>query len=193
METRVRVSVKGNELSVEGADVFVKEMYLDFMARMELALDPQASIAPDLEEKASAPANKKVPPSSKTKALKAPSGGKSKEPTYKPKQIHGLNLTGLSSYYEKFSPKNNSEKILIFGKFFEENLGQDKFKADEIYSCFRLLKLEIPKAFWQAFIDTRSKHQYINFSGHEEIWIADMGENFFNHKLAKAGHQEAHA
>lgn len=192
MTTKLRIDVSQGLIDIEGDPELVREIYADFkthlLSGIKLAqpAPPGPPGAADADEKTSP-----VPKSRAKRRLAAKrkiNGDESGSGVVadSPKLDKNLDTSGLENFYNKFSPNNNAEKILLFLKFIIENLQIEKPNTDQIYTCFKAAGERIPKAFAQAFYDASSKKfGYINFNSSTDIEITIVGENYFNHTMKR--------
>lgn len=187
MTTKLHINASQGIIDVEGDVDFVEKVYSDFKEKIEAMLsNPPNDGGDPLRDNATSEAESQ--PKSKTaKKKRSPKraatdngGDKSAAPAYKPALDKSVSLQGLKPFYDKYSPKNNSERILLFCKFLK-NTDQEPCSADQIYTCY--LKTDpkkLPKAYQQALIDTRGKDKgYIEYNTFDAISLSHIGEHHF--------------
>jgi len=104
---------------------------------------------------------------------------------YSPALEKNLKVPGLKEFYDQFSPKSHSEKVLIFAHFLNEN-GYNPCTANQIFTCYKLVGIERPKAFRQAIIDAHgSKFGYIDYKSVDDISVTTIGEEHLSFKMTK--------
>jgi len=195
MTTKLHINISQGVIDVEGDPDLVREIYSDFkdqvLSGTRLAASPQEP-APDaassrggggIVDSAARPKAKKRS-SSKSKT-NGDDGGVGAVVADSPKLDKNLNTAGLGPFYGQFSPKNNSEKILIFLKFLTDEVNVESPNTDQIYTCFKAAGEKVPKAFAQAFYDTSSKLGYIDFRSSTDIPVTIAGDNHFSHALKR--------
>lgn len=89
-------------------------------------------------------------------------------------------------FYERYEATNNPEKILVFLKFLNDELGIDNPNTDQVYTCFEKVNARVPKAFSQAFRDTSGrKFGFIDYKSATDIKVTTVGNNHFKFDLKK--------
>ena len=189
MEAKLHINILEGTLIAEGKQEFVETIYQDFKSELSNRIEKPLNNSPvehhPTHSNDSMPQPKARP--LKRKKLKKPSSeqGGQKNPAYTPQLQKNLDLSGIQDFYKQYEPKNNAEKILIFAQFLKEK-GFDICTADQIYTCYSVIKERIPKVFLQAIRDTHGRsYGYIDHQGPEEIRLTTVGENHFNHDLKK--------
>lgn len=196
MTTKLHINASQGIIDVEGDIDFVEKVYSDFKDQIEAML----SAPPDGGSIQQSPPNNnnndkdqdKHKPVKKRRASKRASsdssGDKSSAPAYKPSLDKSVSLDGLSQFYSKFNPKNNSERILLFCKFLKDS-NQEPCSADQIYTCY--LKTDpkkLPKAYQQALIDARGRDKgYIEYDSFDSITLSHIGEYHFVTNMESEG------
>lgn len=186
--TKLVINLKDGIIQAEGDETFVRDVYNDFkeVVSKRAVISPNLAPTPaaieqitDANEQAeSARAPGRSPqPRVRRQGVGTPKGG---DASFKPKFDNDLDLTGIDEYYAKYSPTNNSEKILVFAGFMRDQLGKVTFTAHEIYTCYFTAKEKIPSAFVQAFRDCQSRTHFIKFTTMMDIEIAIPGANWLN-------------
>jgi hypothetical protein len=122
----------------------------------------------------------------------ASDGEKPRTVLAKPNFNSKLDTTGLADFYDEWKPENNSEKILVFDVFLRDRLKIAPCNADDIYTCFFVMKgkTKIPEAFQQAFITAKHRIHFIEFETTQSIEVTIPGDNWFAEqakKLKEAG------
>lgn len=182
MTTKLHINASQGIIDVEGDTEFVEKVYADFKAQIEAMLaNPPVSKNSDSSEEADTvelKGQKTKAPKKRAKRPSADTSGKSATQAYKPAMDKSVPLTGLSEFYSKYQPKNNSERILLFCKFLNEN-GFETFTANQIYTCYmKTDPKNLPKAYPQALIDARGKDRgYIDYESLEEISLSHLGDH----------------
>ncbi len=186
MTAKLQINMSEGLISVEGEEKFVQAIYDDFRDRIiemnrgrgsartnDIALPHTEAPVIVPEEKTSKPAK-----SAKSKGTSS---------SYKPQFNPDLNLGKLAEFYAQFTPKNHSEKILLFAIFLRDHLKKTPCTADDIYSCYFTLKskTEIPEAFMQAFITAWNRTKWVQLISKDDLKITTAGENHFS-EMTKA-------
>lgn len=198
MVAKLRIDLTQGILEVEGDEAFIREVHAEFKSYAvapRQAKSPGSPPPPDQSPRAAeaeqsesggAPAAKRPAPRRRRPTAE---GAPSRDEPYAPRVIRDFDPVGLREFFSQFAPENHGDRILIFAKFLQER-GQETCRADEIYTCYFILKERLPKRFWQSFIDARGKRSFIDYSSPEDIRITPLGENHFNHDLKRAGPPE---
>ena len=185
--TKLSINLKEGTIIVEGDEGFVRFIYQDFKESMSKQVVVQPPPIASIEQPASPMLVEHSAPAKPRKAKKTSLGATNKVSAtkYKPQVNSGLILTGLAEFYDAWKPENNFERILIFAIFLRDRLEITPCSADDIFTCFFLLKNKdpIPEAFTQAFRDAKSRTHYIEYQTLAEITITIMGENRYNEQL----------
>ena len=187
MNSKIHIDLSRGILDVEGAEKFVKEIYDDFKNEVATSAnfavgkesDASGALEGETEIRKSRGTKKKPTKSPKKKAKK----GVSKAHPYSPSVDNNLDINELPKFYAKFEPKNNRDRVVIFGKFLQQK-SFPVFSADQIYTCFLVVdKKNLPKAFTQLLIDTKGISKYIKYESYDSIEITPIGEHHFHTKL----------
>lgn len=191
MTAKLHIDISQGVLDIEGDAGLVREIYSDFkdlfLSHAPFAPPAPASAPPMPSDAPDGGSDTISKPKSKRRVSnkKKPNVDEVSNGVPAPKLDKNLDTSGLSAFYGQFSPKNNSERILIFLKFMTEILGIDSPNTDQVYTCFKASGEKIPKAFAQAFYDASGKHGYIDFRTSTDLPITISGDNHFNHVLKK--------
>ena len=181
MVSKLHINAAQGIIDVEGETEFVEKVYEDFKGQIEIMLNSapshqQFEDAGDdaVEEKV----EKKAKKASTKRTKKKTEASKQTVPAYKPKLDSSTPLTGLDTFYNGYKPKNNSERVLLFCKYLQNN-GLGSCTADQIYTCFvKCDSKNLPKAFPQSLIDARGKDRgYIEYDKLENISVSAIGEH----------------
>lgn len=151
MQTKLHINVPQGIVDIEGDPDLVREVYADFRDRL---LDKLINTSENPIKNGSSAEDKKSPHKRKRrplvkKAKQAAADDNAIDP-HNPKLDKDLDLSQLRNFYDRYEPKNNAEKILVFAKFLIDELKIDKPNTDQFYSCFEELKEKIPTAFAQG-------------------------------------------
>lgn len=196
MTTKLHINLTQGIIDIEGDPVLVREIYTDFkeqlIAQMRVGDErPSASADEDapqsLEEGKPQRAKAKRAKSSK-KRTPAPSGESNNNGVSAdaPKLDKSLDTAKLQAFYGQFEAKNNPEKILIFLKFMNDELGIEDPNTDQFYTCYEKVNERIPKVFAQAFRDASGrKFGFIDYNSPTDIKITTVGTNHFKFDLKR--------
>ena len=165
VNTKLVINLRDGIIEAEGAEEFVRSVYDDFKEQINKTVVLQRAPKPLLEAPTDVPEQSENELKKKTRKSRSTDGGKPKASDYKPAFNSKLDLRDLEQFYDRFEPENNFEKILIFAVFLRDNLNTVPCTADDIYSCYFVLKhkTKIPVAFVQAFRDAQHRTHYIEF------------------------------
>lgn len=185
MITKIHIDIKQGIVSAEGDSNFVREVYSDYKDKLleeisQSALSQEKQVPePSLKHASSATKKRRQRSHSKTPTNIESNGTDPK----KPKLDSNLDTSDLEEFYNQFGAvKNNSEAILIFAKYLIEKRKIEIPNTDQIYTCFREVKRQIPEVFSQAFRDTKSNRAgYIDYESLKKgITVTIKGDNHFD-------------
>jgi hypothetical protein len=189
LTAKLHINVSQGIIDIEGEADLVREIYRDFKEQLlsGVKLAPSAVQAQDpavgtVDETVGKQKSKRRATTKKKVGVE--DGGISVSIDY-PKLDKNLDTSKLAAFYSPFSPKNHSEKILIFLKFLLETLEIENPNTDQVYTCYKAVNEKIPQAFAQAFRDTSSKFGYIELKSATNITVPIAGDNHFTHTLKK--------
>jgi hypothetical protein len=194
MAAKLRIDLSQGILEVEGDEAFIREVHAEFKS---YAVGPRHGKTEEVRSQAEQPLGTPEPgedSDGKSSVAKRSSPRRrrsssesltSRDEPYTPRVVRDFDPSGLREFFVEFAPESHSDRILIFAKFLQER-GQETCRADEIYTCYFILKERLPKRWWQSFIDARGKRAFIDYSSPEDIRITPVGENHFNHDLKRA-------
>lgn len=189
MQSRLHIDLTNGIIDVEGDAELVKSVYDDFKDR--LSAQPTQEQAPiPAPVKGNGEADKPTKPkrrSAPRKKVASSEGNESSMNADAPTRDKNLDTSQLQIFYDQYAPSNAAEKILIFLKFLNEELGIESPNTNQVYTCFLDVKEKPPQAFAQAFRDTSSKKGFIDFNSAEAIAITTKGNNHFEFDLKKKG------
>lgn len=184
---KIHVNLQQGIIDIEGDETFVRDSFELVRSSMVALQKGAAIVQPTLsshqagsgavDETQTPPAAKKQP----TANAKNP-GAK-----YKPKIDPGTDLSQIEAFYNKYGPKNNREKMLVFAAYLRDVLKKSPCSADQLYTCFMGLKhmTKIPEAFDKNIRDAKVEglleYEHINV-----INITTVGENVLVKLSAKA-------
>lgn len=188
MTAKLHINISQGLIDIEGDPNFVREIYADFRdhllnGRVALAEDsPTSTAKPENQnsqrQKRRIPAKKKPPVAGEDTGIVVLADA--------PKLDKSLDTSALPAYFGMYEAKNNPEKILIFLKFMNDNLGIVNPNTDQFYTCFEKVNERIPKVFAQAFRDASGrKFGFIDYNSPTDIRITTVGTNHFKFDLKK--------
>jgi hypothetical protein len=188
--TKLHINILQGIIDVEGEPELVRAIYDDFKgqllagAAVRLPLREEVDEAGTTEEIGKLRAKGKRRPSTKKRATGDDAGpGVSAD---SPKLDKNLDTSGLVAFYERYDASNNPQKILVFLKFMNDELGIDNPNTDQFYTCFEKVNARVPKVFSQAFRDASGRNfGFIDYNSATDIKITTVGSNYFKFDLKK--------
>lgn len=195
MTAKLRVDLSQGVLEVEGDESFVRAVFENFQAQMQLVRHASPRREPAMIEQVV----EEIPTVDATPTKPAKKSVRSRSPERRTgdtnakgmknwnfKLDNSIQIDGLSDFIKPYAIKNHSERILLYGKYLE-TIGIYPFNANHVYTLYSVRKDKMPIAFVQAFIDARgSKYQYVGFENLDSIEFTIAGINHFNHHMEQA-------
>jgi hypothetical protein len=189
LTAKLHINISQGIIDIEGEADLVREIYADFRDQLLNGVKLAPSAVPEqppavasADETVGKQKSKRRAPTKKKVGVEDGGSGVSID---HPKLDKNLDTSKLAAFYAQFSPKNHSEKILIFLKFLVETLEIESPDTDQVYTCYKAVSEKIPQAFAQAFRDTSNKFGYIDLKSATNILIPIAGDNHFTHTLKK--------
>lgn len=185
---KLHINLSQGIIDAEGEEGFVWKVYEDFRDRLnwnvDLANTPEVDAGAS-EEEEEVPTYPIKQPSKKGRSKRSSpnKGTKTQSPglsSYKPRLVDNLDTNGIKDFIASYAMTNHANNIVGFVKFLESK-GRKPATFDEIYTCYRDAGLRIPEAFAQAFMDTRGKKSFIQFSGPTDVELTLRGSNHIEH------------
>lgn len=195
MSAKLHINISQGVIDIEGDPDLVREIYADF--KQHLLVDGAArtplraaAVEPEGDEDAAKPRAK-----SRRKPIIKKRGndgnGDDAGPTISPdspKLDKQLDLSSLPAFYDRYEITNNPQRILIFLKFMNDELGIENPNTDQFYTCFEKVNTRVPKVFSQTFRDASGRNYgYIDYNSATDIKITTVGSNYFKFDLKKKG------
>lgn len=192
MAAKLHINLSQGLIEVEGDEKFVSRVYEDFKDRISNGqvgrgntIDQQGD---DSVSNSKTGDNKEKP--KKVSRGKTVSAKRGAEAAYRPRIDNSLPIEKLEAFYSQFEDPNQSENILVFCMYVEEVTKSDVITADQIYTCYSVLKITFPKDMRQALRNAKAKEKgFIDFSTTDDIVVTLIGRNHFNSKLKRRGSQ----
>jgi hypothetical protein len=190
--TKLHINILQGIIDVEGDPELVRTIYNDFKEQILAG----ATVRPPLRDEV-------VDAGTADESGKPRAKGKRRPPAKKriasddagpsiiadsPKLDKNLDTSGLVAFYERYEASNNPQKILVFLKFMNDELGIDNPNTDQFYTCFEKVNARVPKVFSQAFRDASGRNfGFIDYNSATDIKITTVGSNYFKFDLKKKG------
>jgi hypothetical protein len=198
MPVKLHINIQQGAVDVEGDESFVQAVYEDLREQVrtqfgKLPERPETPVASSDQSGAAGPTgNARRRPARRTGKTGTPDGGKGRVADYKPSFNANLDLAKLPDFYSKLSMENHREKILAFTVFLRDEVGINPCSADDIYSCYFVLKskTKIPTAFIQAIRDAQNKAGFVQFVSIAEVRVTTAGENHYQAMLSRKGAEQ---
>lgn len=205
MTVKLRINLADGTFEAEGEDVFVREMHSEFQeyvgrffgerlarsAPVPVATEtsePQEVVgqddAPFQSSEEQAARGKRATPR-RRRVVSPVEGGPVRKGKYEPKVDPDLKLPGLIEAFGGYDLKGHKDFILFFSHYLEHDAGIQPFTADQIFTCYRMVKVKPPSAFLQALYDTRGVRHFIKFDKLDAISMTHLGDTHFEHDLKK--------
>ncbi len=175
MVTRLRIDLINKVLEVEGEESFVQRIYDEFRAGVSSDDMPHKVI-----KRTAKKAQKKTP---------VGTNNKRKPPKGSLKILGELSLMGgeqgpsLKDFFEKYKAKSHFDKIALCTYYLSQLEGVSAITPNHVYTCYRNLKLSLPKYFSQALTDTKNQKAFIEINADGVISLTNQGLNFVEHEL----------
>ncbi len=191
MQTKLHINLTQGIIDVEGDVELVKAVYEDFKDQLTghslSAPRPseQQPDAPAADTGSGAAPKPKKRVTTRRKAKTSQDAHSTIDPNA-PQLDKSLDTSQLAAYFDQYKVGNHPERVLIFLKFLNDELGIESPNTDQVYTCYEAVDERIPKAFSQAFRDASGrKFGYIDYNSPTEISITVVGSNFFKFDLKK--------
>ena len=187
MGSKIHINLQHGLLEVEGSEEFVERIYYNFTDSLP-QLSPKSEIdtAVDLPTSQNEKSVETKPKKRQTK--RSTTSSTSNKTSYKPKIDPELRIDKkkLEDFVGQFVLRGHAQNIVVFAKYLEQEHDIAPCTADQIYTCYKLLKLREPARYQQCFIDARGKNSFIEYTDLEHIEVSSIGENFFNYDVKRA-------
>jgi hypothetical protein len=182
---KLHINLVQGTLDVEGDVEFVREVYKDYRegliakptnAFVQAGEDDEIGTGNASTSSAGAPQKDSEGVRRKRKAPRQQKDGATAAPVFKPALVNDLATTDLKSYMADFDPKSNYDYIALFMSYLEgKNISPVTF--NHVYTCFRDAQVKAPVALRQAFIDTRNKKGFVEFTSPFDVSLTERGRN----------------
>lgn len=192
MNTKLAINLNEGTVEIEGDEEFARVIYQDLKENLRdwpLRQPAPTEIPAQDPTHPSGAEEKTTRQKKRVRRVTGAEGEKSRTSDYKPRINNALKLGELEEFYNVWQPSTHAEKILIFATFLRDNLKIAPCTADDIYTCYSMLKAKtnVPEAFLQAFRDAQNRSHFIEFRSLEDIQVTIIGDNHFNKKLREKG------
>ncbi|MDH7800482.1 MULTISPECIES: hypothetical protein [unclassified Rhizobium] len=182
--TKLHINLNQGLIDVEGDEAFVREVFESFKS---VLAERRGNTTDDLPgEEVIVGASSEAPSktqqkSKKRRPRKQQEGTESRSGwgLYSPQLDNSLTTTNLKTFFEKSKAKSHADKILTFVRFLSDELSITPCTADQVYTCYKVLREKMPEAFAQAFRDTQNKQKYIDAASPAAITATIVGDNRF--------------
>ena len=190
MTTKLHINISQGIIDVEGDPALVREIYEDFKEQLLTGASMRGPVREDVEETGDADETAKPRAKGKRKPfIKKRATGDETGPAVvadAPKLDKSLDTSGLQAFFDRYAATNNPQKILVFLKFMNDELGIENPNTDQFYTCFEKVDARVPKVFSQAFRDTSGRNfGYIDYNSATDIKVTTVGNNYFKFDLKK--------
>lgn len=205
MAAKLRVSLADGIFEAEGEDAFVKEMHSEFRAyvgqffgakplapvrsrsdqTMPEGVVDESDEDQEVQEEAERPSKARRTSNRRRRVSNPVEGALAKKVKYEPQVDVDLKLPGLVESFSAYDFKGHHEMVLFFGHFLAHDAGLSPFTANQIFTCYRLVKAKPPKAFAQTLYDNRSKRHFFKIDSLDSIMMTHIGDTYIDHDLKK--------
>lgn len=191
MTTKLHINISQGIIDVQGDPELVRAIYDDFKEQLLAGGTMQPPPVEEVNEAGTSEENGKARGKNRRRPpVRKRASGDDAGPNISadaPKLDKNLDTSGLVAFYERYEATNNPQKILVFLKFMNDELGIEKPNTDQFYTCFEKVGARVPKAFAQAFRDASGRNfGYIDYNSATDIKITIAGSNYFKYELKKA-------
>ncbi len=185
MNTKIRIDLTQGIVEAEGTEDFVRSIYEDFRARIELSGGGSQNGRKEPPRRRSTP--KKREKSDETKGRSARKATGSSGALKKDLDLSGKgSKKSLREFYDEYSAKTNLERNLIFIYYLQNIKSEKEIGIDHVFTCYRSIpKLRVPGNLKQSLYDTSSKGWIEIKSVDDDIAISVNGLNHIEHDIPK--------
>jgi hypothetical protein len=180
---KIRISLGGNEIELEGTDEFIDKHLKAFYDRIGKAVVPRPST--DSKREPSAPEVVTKKPEEKTRKI----GKKTAKTKSSHTMLSELNLKpdGKQSFYDFVKTKNPSSDITkcVVSVYYIERLLGEAVSTDHVYTCFKTMGWRIPSNLDNKLYQISSVKGWLMTSDMSNIKVTAKGENLVDHDLPK--------
>ena len=190
MTTKLHINISQGIIDVEGDPELVRAIYDDFKEQLLAGGTVQPPPVEEGNEAGTSEENGRARGKGKRRPpIKKRTSGDDAGPSIiadAPKLDKNLDTSGLVAFYERYEATNNPQKILVFLKFMNDELGIENPNTDQFYTCFEKVNARVPKVFSQAFRDASGRNfGFIDYNSPTDIKITTVGSNYFKFDLKK--------
>jgi hypothetical protein len=179
---KIRISLGGNEIELEGTDEFIDKHLKGFYDRIGGVSAPRAIV-----ETKETPES--LTPTKKHKKKRPKIAKKSTKRRLSHSIVKDLNLVpkgkkSFSDFAKEKAPSSNAEKCLICVYYLQHELNVQA-SADGVHTCFKTMKWILPSNLDNALQWAARQKGWLDTSNMKDIKIATPGENYVEHSLPK--------
>ena len=185
---KIKINLSEKSIEVEGTEDFINkklQMFKDLI-RDEQTIKKEISFQRQSNSGRNIPQKKLIVHKERTNVNKSI---KEILPRLKPESFNiekGENKPSFDEFFNKVSPKDQYENILVVSYYLEKYLHQEEFDENQVYFVYRLKSLKEPKRFHQTFIDAKNKKFYFETGSAPTKWkLAPIGRNYIIDRLNK--------
>jgi hypothetical protein len=186
MSTKIHINLAQGVLDAEGEEEFVWKVYQDFRDRLQTATQTASEAVDDADVQSGDALEEIAPEESKsrykskarkTNAKQARTNGSGGGMTGHKEKLVDYDTSGLKDFVGEYKLSSHYDKIVALVAFINTK-GEQQATVDQIFTCYKDASLRLPDRFPQAFIDTKNKKGYIDFSGPLDIRLTNRGANY---------------
>lgn len=173
MESRLVVDLSSGHLEVTGSEELVKHIFNEF--RAEIA--SRGARLPKADEVRVDDGR----PSRETPNKKG--GGKRTPATSDVNK--DLDTSGIDDFFERYEPKTDAERAMIFIKFLQEDKGMETATIQDVYTCFFAMKSKLNLPNMGSLLRNDSTRTKFFSQQDGAIHLTRIGETHYSQRLRK--------